>query len=655
PERAQFALRELNSDARRLLVFDNADDESQVVPGAAATYPTWIPNQGGCRTLITSRFADWSPGVPKLEIYVLEPGPSRELLVRRSGRAAEGEELVACDDLAKELGYLPLALEMAGGYMAALRGYDFRKYLDFARRVMEDLLRRKVLGSTQYPDSIAVAWQISVQRLSAPSRALLRVASFLANSPMPIEFFAHEIDMWRPLAKRFPAAPPGSNAVDPELLVNDVSEDLTRYSLARRSEEGLQFHTLLQAVERLNIPEPEQAEVQEAVWEMFLSHAPRKSWEFENWPIWRAMLPHAHSLADGHSTDQLRFAEVRHRVAGYLEGTGALAPAVIASSEALAIRRRELPEGHPDIASSLNNLASLYQAQGRLTEAEPLFMEALGIYRHALPEGHPDIALSLNNLALLYQDQGRLTEAEPLYLEALGIYRHALPEGHPDIASSLNNLAFLYRAQGRLTEAEPLCLEALGIRRHALHEGHPDIALSLNNLASLYRAQGRLTEAEPLCLEALGIYRHALPEGHPDIASSLNNLALLCQDQGRLTEAEPLIRESLQILRVGEGRSASTANGTVNLAGVLLELGQAEAARELLHEAKDIWLGTQDPEDYRLGKVYQYLGQIARAEGERDRAHEMYAEAMRLWRRGAGEDNPRTKRIRKELAELTQG
>ncbi|WP_408890983.1 tetratricopeptide repeat protein, partial [Novacetimonas cocois] len=37
------------------------------------------------------------------------------------------------------------------------------------------------------------------------------------------------------------------------------------------------------------------------------------------------------------------------------------------------------------------------------------------------------MATSLNNLAGLYQDQGCYEDAEPLYVEALAIRREALP------------------------------------------------------------------------------------------------------------------------------------------------------------------------------------------------------------------------------------
>ena len=39
--------------------------------------------------------------------------------------------------------------------------------------------------------------------------------------------------------------------------------------------------------------------------------------------------------------------------------------------------KAKLGEAHPDTLQSLNNLATLFQAQGQLVEAEPLYREAL--------------------------------------------------------------------------------------------------------------------------------------------------------------------------------------------------------------------------------------------------------------------------------------
>ncbi|REJ58039.1 MAG: tetratricopeptide repeat-containing protein, partial [Microcystis aeruginosa TA09] len=63
--------------------------------------------------------------------------------------------------------------------------------------------------------------------------------------------------------------------------------------------------------------------------------------------------------------------------------------------------KRLLGDNHPDVASSLNNLASLYESQGRYKEAEPLFLQALAIAEQALEENHPTTVKIRENLESL--------------------------------------------------------------------------------------------------------------------------------------------------------------------------------------------------------------------------------------------------------------
>ena len=146
----------------------------------------------------------------------------------------------------------------------------------------------------------------------------------------------------------------------------------------------------------------------------------------------------------------------------------------------------------------------LYRSQGRYAEAEPLYQRSLAIREKALGPDHPDVGTSLNNLAVLYQSQGRYAEAEPLYQRALAIREKALGPDHPDVGTSLNNLAVLYRRPGPLRRgraALPARARASARRRWA--PTTPMSAPSLNNLAGLYQRQGRYAEAEPLYQRAL--------------------------------------------------------------------------------------------------------------------------------------------------------
>ncbi|WP_366146306.1 CHAT domain-containing tetratricopeptide repeat protein [Crocosphaera sp.] len=268
--------------------------------------------------------------------------------------------------------------------------------------------------------------------------------------------------------------------------------------------------------------------------------------------------------------------------------------------DALALTKKLLGDEHPNVASSLNNLAALYYSQGRYTEAEPLYKDALALTKKLLGDEHPNVATSLNNLAALYRDQGRYTEAEPLFKDALALRKKLLGDEHPSVAESLNNLAELYRSQGRYTEAEPLFKDALALRKKLLGDEHPDVATSFNNLAELYRYQGRYTEAEPLYKDALALLKKLLGDEHPDVATSFNNLALLYQSQGRYTEAEPLYKDALALRKKLLGdEHPDVASSLNNLAALYYSQGRYTEAEPLCKDALALYkklLGKEHPD-----------------------------------------------------------
>ena len=240
--------------------------------------------------------------------------------------------------------------------------------------------------------------------------------------------------------------------------------------------------------------------------------------------------------------------------------TGKYDSATLVAQKALQLAEQNADADHPDVATSLNNLASLYDAQGDYAKAEPLYKRALAIREKALGPDHPDVATSLNNLAELYRTQGDYAKAEPLYKRSLAIREKALGPDHPDVATSLNNLAVALRYPRRLRQGgaalqaltgdlgegtrprpsrcgiEPeqpggalrcprrlrqggAALQALaGDPRESARPDHPDVATSLNNLAELYRTQGDYAKAEPLYKRSLAIREKALGPDHPDVA-----------------------------------------------------------------------------------------------------------------------------------------
>ena len=108
-------------------------------------------------------------------------------------------------------------------------------------------------------------------------------------------------------------------------------------------------------------------------------------------------------------------------------------------------------------------VTSLYQ-KGQYDRAVVVAKKALDVAEKAVGPHHPDVASSLNNLAALYRAQGQYAQAEPLYKRSLTIKEKALGPNYPDVATSLENMAELYRKIGRAKEAESLEIRAARIR-----------------------------------------------------------------------------------------------------------------------------------------------------------------------------------------------
>ena len=57
----------------------------------------------------------------------------------------------------------------------------------------------------------------------------------------------------------------------------------------------------------------------------------------------------------------------------------------------------QLGADHPLTATSLNNLATLYQSQGRYSEAELMYVRAIKIFFQALGKDHPNTQAIIHN------------------------------------------------------------------------------------------------------------------------------------------------------------------------------------------------------------------------------------------------------------------
>jgi len=260
-------------------------------------------------------------------------------------------------------------------------------------------------------------------------------------------------------------------------------------------------------------------------------------------------------------------------------------------------------ERHPDVATSLDNIAAIYRVQKHYEKAKPLYYQALEIRQYLFGEEHPEVATSLNNLANLYSDEENYEEAKPLFLRALEVYEHFFGKNHLHTVTTLNNLADLYRDQKYYEEAETIYLEVLERKRCLFGNKHPSLAVTLNNLATLYREQKRYEDAEQLYQQALHLDRYLLGEEHQDTHNSLLSLARLYRDWNKDEEAEPLYLEVIAL----EEHLMQQGN-TDALCVSLYELYDIYFAKELFQQTEFILEKISGLERYLFGDQHVLVG-----------------------------------------------
>jgi len=330
-------------------------------------------------------------------------------------------------------------------------------------------------------------------------------------------------------------------------------------------------------------------------------------------------------------------------LAGLYQAMGAFDQALPLYQRTLKIREKALGPEHPDTAASLNNLAALFWAMAAYDQALPLYQRALKIREKVLGPEHPDTSVSLNNLAMLYHSMGAYDQALPLFQRALTIREKVLGPEHPATATSLSNLAGLYEDQGAYAKAVPLHQRALQIMEKALGPDHPRTATSLNNLALQYRSLGTYDQALPLYQRALKIREKSLGPEHPDTAVSLNNLAELHEAMGTYDQALPLYQRALKIREKALGpEHPDTASGLNNLAGMYETLGAFDQALPLYQRALGIYEKALGPEHPETATGLNNLARLHQAMGAYDQGLPLYQRALQIREKSVGPEHPAT-------------
>jgi tetratricopeptide (TPR) repeat protein len=636
-KRKQAVVRWLVDHPGWYLLIDNVDTRE----GVDAVTKLLHELRGG-QIVITSRLAGWSNLVETLKLDVLTHGAAASLLLDASpDRSKQPDDEVRALALAKEVDGLALAVTQAAGYVNKYR-ITLAEYSDRFHSKTTEVLEWYDEKRMNYPRSIAITWNTTIEQISQPARTLLEMLSWLSTEPIPRELVTHSgvLGAWREAGVKKPE----------EALV-----ELADVSLLHLEGGSFRIHRLVQEITRERCDERKDSASLVAMLEVVNRYPMGDPTDVRSWHLWEPLVAHVAAAGDRGDAHSIGTPTTRlmNQAALYWKQRIRFPEAERIFRRAIAIDERTLGPDHPQMAIGLSNLASLLYARNRLAEAEPLMRRMLAIGEQSLGLDHPNVATGLNNLAQLFKATNRFAEAEPLMRRALAIDERSFGPDHPNFSRDLNNLALLLQATNRLAEAEPLMRRALAIDEQSFGPDHPEVATGLSNLASLLQAANRLAEAEPLMRRALAIDERSFGSNHPNVAIRLSNLASLLYATNRLAEAEPLMWRALEIDERSFGpEHPGVATDLGNLAQLLQATNRLAEAESLIRRALAINERSFGPDHPDVASQLNNLASLLYATNRLAEAEPLIRRALEIDERSLGPDHPNVATRLNNLAQL---
>ncbi|MBZ4015897.1 tetratricopeptide repeat protein, partial [Streptomyces purpurogeneiscleroticus] len=418
------------SDRPWLLVLDNADDPAVLRDGG------WLRTSPRGTVLVTTRQAarHWWPGAELLQLGVLPREDAARVLCDLAPEAGTEEEAA---EVADRLGRLPLALTLAGGFLAhqVIDPWTMAQYsrnLDGGEGTDPiDLLDQgaPASGGGDSRHLVSSTWQFSLtalERQGLPeSVTLLRLLSCWSNDPLPLSVLSG-VDMAADL-------PPHRVEVSLRGLLDQSLTELVQGGVRCLRTHGV----LLDSVARGIPPEQREALAATAAGRLLkvLPEVPQRG---EPDPRTTLLVPHAIALlrrvaawpevsrptVEAVAESLLRLVTALHRAGDY-------APALTVAQEAVERATRRLGADDPTLMRLRERTGRALFRLGRFEESEALHQQVLADRERVLGPDAPDTLSSCMALAYPLQPLDRIPEAMAFVRRAVAGRTEVLGPDHP--------------------------------------------------------------------------------------------------------------------------------------------------------------------------------------------------------------------------------
>ncbi|MET7926944.1 tetratricopeptide repeat protein [Streptomyces sp. NPDC005349] len=521
-----------------LLVLDNADTPAVLRDGG------WLRTSPAGTVIVTTRqaAAHWWPGAELLQFGVLPREDAARVLQDIAPHAGSIDEAA---EVADRLGRLPLALTLAGGFLAH-QVIDPWTLADYGHRLDNGagLHRIELIdrGAETHSDPrrlLSRTWQLSLDALTTQglpeATHLLRLLACFAGDPLPLKVLAHT-ELGAELNRtRVESALRG-------LLDHSLSELLPGPTRCLRVH-GILLDSVAQAtphnqrqqlastavhVLKTMLPEvPERGAQDPAV----IMLAPHVIAFLQRVVDWETGIP----TVEGAAECALRLVIAVHRSGDY-------ASALTLANEAIEISAPRLQAENVFILRLRQRVGRALFRLGRFEESETTYQETLEECERTLGPDAPDTLETCLRLASPLYNLGRVQESIPLVRRAAQGREETLGKSHP---LTLIARKFLLEMAGNpdiaglpvrdeLISTGPALISDC---RSTAGEDHPLTLGAELNYAYALIAANRPIEALPHARKALAGYEQSFPPDYPLLINTRHNLSRIFNALGQQADA----------------------------------------------------------------------------------------------------------------------
>lgn len=559
-EIVQFVRGWMEQNDNWLFIYDNAENEQELT--------NFLPLVNTGHILITSRNQYWH-NRKRIAVDVFQPQEVADFFNRfeLEGSPEDAEEL------AKELGHLPLALAQAAAYMLE-NNKSYQEYLTLFQRYRLEVFEKAEYESP-YGQTVATTWHISLEKIGDESaKQLIGLLAFLAPDHIQKEIFIKA-------AEHLPE--PLASAVTNELDFNNTIKSLARYSLIQCEQGQMRIHRLLQEVIR-QLLEDKQAYYLSCCVSFLNKLFIYNQFDMKSWENCASLMPHVQSALlheEKLKTETVTIADLYINGAEWFRHIAQFEKSLEWHEKALILYKKAFGSNHPNVATIYNNIGSIYDLQWKYDKALEWYKKALLIQEKVFGFNHSYTATIYNNIGVVYGKQSKHKEALEWLEKALVIDETVLGKNHLSTAMTYNNIAAIYNELGEYKKSLEWYEKALVIVENILGLNHSYTATMYNNIAGVYDNQGEDDVALEWYGKALRVSVKNLGPDHQDTATIYNNIALVYNDHKKYIEAKEWLEKALKIIEKVLGSDHPfTATTYHNMARIYDGQGEDDKALE---------------------------------------------------------------------------